>query len=94
MKRIISAVICIILFAALLVPCISFAAVAIPNQRLAFRTGPSTDYVEVFTLPQSTDINAVEYESGSGVTWVLVEFTYNGEDYSAYTGLKRLTVNG
>jgi len=94
MKRVISLIICVFLLLALLVPCVSFAVVAIPNQRLAFRTGPSTDYVELFTLPQSTDINAVEYESGSGVTWVLVEFTYNGEEYCAYTGLKRMEVKG
>ena len=67
---------------------------ATPNQKLAFRTGPNTKYVEVGTLPQSTSIRAIEYEEGNGVTWVLVEYTYNGERCRAYTGLKRMTVNG
>lgn len=72
----------------------AFAAVsAIPNQKLSFRTGPGTKYVEWYTVPQSTEIIAFEYESSS-VTWVLVELMYNGERVRAYTGLKRMTVNG
>ena len=67
---------------------------AIPNQRLAFRTGPNTAYVELYTLPQSTSIRAIEYESGNGVTWVQVEFERNGEVVRAYTGLKRMSVQG
>jgi len=69
------------------------AAPATPNQRLSFRTGPGTKYVEWYTLPQNTEITAIEYESSS-VTWVLVEFMYNGERVQAYTGLKRMTVHG
>ena len=67
---------------------------ATPNQRLAFRTGPNTKYVELYSLPQSTSIQAIEYERGNGVTWVLVEFSYQGEKCRAYTGLKRMSVNG
>ena len=67
---------------------------ATPNQSLAFRTGPNTKYVELYTLPQSTRITAYEYENGNGVTWVLVEFTYEGQTVRGYTGLKRMSVNG
>lgn len=88
------------MFAALLIVFELLAASALasvsatPNQRLAFRTGPNTKYVELYTLPQETQIRAIEYESGNGVTWVLVEYTYQGERCRAYTGLKRMTVNG
>ena len=70
------------------------SAYAIPNQKLALRTGPNTAYVELYTLPQSTSITAYEYEEGNGVTWVLVEYTYQGQVCRGYTGLKRMTVNG
>jgi len=70
------------------------AAPATPNQKLALRTGPNTKYVELFTLPQSTEITAIEYEEGNGVTWVLVEFDYKGQRMRGYTGLKRMTVHG
>lgn len=69
-------------------------ASAIPNQRLSFRTGPSTRYTELFTLPESTHIVPLAYEEGNGVTWVLCEFQYNGELYQGYTGLKRMEVRG
>ena len=67
---------------------------AVPNQRLSFRTGPTTGFTELYTLPETTQITAFEYEQGSGVTWVLVEFMYNNERVRAYTGLKRMTVYG
>ena len=67
---------------------------AVPNQKLSFRTGPNTKYVELYTLAQSTSITAIEYEEGNGVTWVLVEFTKDGERVCAYTGLKRMSVQG
>jgi len=67
---------------------------ATPNQKLAFRTGPNTAYPDLFTLPQNTEITAYEYEEGNGVTWVLVEFEYEGRPCRAYTGLKRMDVHG
>ncbi len=65
-----------------------------PNQKLAFRTGPNTAYGELYTLPQSTAINALELEEGNGVVWVLVDFEYNGSRVRAYTGLKRMSLSG
>ena len=67
---------------------------AIPNQKLSFRTGPNTAYGELYTLPQSTPIVALELENGNGVTWVLVEFEYEGGRVRAYTGLKRMSLTG
>ena len=67
---------------------------AVPNQKLSFRTGPSTSYGEIDTLPQSTPIVALELEDGNGVTWVLLEFEYYGSRMRAYTGLKRMSLTG
>lgn len=67
---------------------------ATPNQRLSLRTGPNTAYTELYTLPETTQITAYEYEKGNGVTWVLVEYMLNNERVRAYTGLKRMTVHG
>jgi len=91
MKRLIAFVLALTMLLA--VPALA-AVRAVPNQKLAFRTGPNTKYVELYTLPQSTDITAIEYEEGNGVTWVLVEFTYQGQRVRAYTGLKRMSVQG
>ena len=74
--------------------CAEASVSATPNQKLAFRTGPNTKYAELYSLPQSTAIRAIEYEEGNGVTWVLVEYTYKGSRCRAYTGLKRMTVHG
>ena len=79
----------------LMIPTSALAYItAIPNQKLAFRTGPGTKYVELYTMPQSTDLTAIEYEEGNGVTWVLVEFWKDGGWVRAYTGLKRMSVQG
>ena len=67
---------------------------ATPNQKLFFRTGPNTKYYAIGNMPQSTALTAIEYESGNGVTWVLVEYTRDGRRERAYTGLKRMSVNG
>lgn len=86
--------------AAMLALCLLLSATAlagvraVPNQKLSFRTGPNTKYVELYTLSQSTSITAIEYEEGNGVTWVLVEFYKDGERVRAYTGLKRMSVQG
>ena len=74
--------------------CAEASVPATPNQKLAFRTGPNTKYVELYSLPQSTSIRAIEYEEGNGVTWVLVEFEYAGSRVRAYTGLKRMSLSG
>ncbi len=89
----------LLLMLALMMPA-AFAGVniagvrAVPNQKLAFRTGPNTAYGELYTLPQDTAINALELEDGNGVTWVLVDFEYNGSRVRAYTGLKRMSLSG
>lgn len=70
------------------------AAMAFPNQQLSFRTGPNTRYTELFTLPQSTSITPLELEEGNGVMWVMCEFTYKGNTYHGYTGLKRMDLVG
>ena len=67
---------------------------ATPTQDLALRTGPNTAYVWFDMMPRSTPIVAYEYEEGNSVTWVLVEFTYDGLRCRGYTGLKRMWVNG
>ncbi|MBQ3575560.1 MAG: hypothetical protein IJA26_07805, partial [Clostridia bacterium] len=67
---------------------------ATPNQELALRTGPTTGYTWLFHLPEDTPITAYEYEQGSGVTWVLIEFEYKGMRCRGYTGLKRMDVHG
>ena len=67
---------------------------AVPNQKLAFRTGPNTAFGELYTLPESTDIVALEIEYGNDVPWVLVEYQYNGKRVRAYTGLKRMDLTG
>ena len=94
MKRLISTFLTVLLAICLLTGPALASVSATPNQKLAFRTGPSTSYVELYTLPQSTSIRAIEYESGNDVTWVLVEFVYQNSVCRAYTGLKRMSVNG
>ena len=88
----------LVLLAALVIAVLPLTALAsapaTPNQKLALRTGPNTKYVELYMLPQSTRITAYEYESGNDVTWVLIEFTKDGQLCRGYTGLKRMSVNG
>ena len=92
MKRKVS--VCLILVMALILTVPALAVTATPNQQLFFRTGPTTSYVGIGHMPQSTFLTAIEYEQGSGVTWVLCEYTRDGKLERAYTGLKRMTVNG
>lgn len=88
--------ICLVLLVCLvLTPLSALADVpATPNQRLFLRTGPTTKYVSIGHMPQTTSLTAIEYEQGSGVTWVLVEYVRDGQLERAYTGLKRMTVHG
>ncbi len=58
---------------------------------LSFRTGPSTSYADLYTLPVDTEIRAYEREYGNGVAWVLLEYTYQGRPCRAYTGMKRIS---
>ncbi len=67
---------------------------AVPNQKIALRTGPSTAYGEMDTMAQSTSVVALELEEGNGVTWVLIELEMYGSRVRAYTGLKRLSLTG
>lgn len=63
-----------------------------PNQKLHFRTGPNTAFTDLYTLPKSTQVYAIELEEGNDVTWVLCEFEYQGRRVRGYTGLKRFTL--
>ena len=67
---------------------------AVATDDLAFRTGPNTEYVWLYMYDKTNPIVAFEYENGNGVTWVLVEYEYNEKKWRAYTGLKRISVNG
>ena len=92
MKRVICLILTVLMLLSFAAP--ALAVTATPNQRLFFRTGPTTSYVGIGHMPQSTALTAIEYEQGSGVTWVLCEYTRDGYLERAYTGLKRMTVNG
>ncbi len=87
---------CLLLILAVCLPSLAALAdvSATPNQRLFFRTGPNTKFVGIGHMPETTALTAIEYESGNGVTWVLVEYERDGKLERAYTGLKRMTVNG
>lgn len=85
---------CLILCLALALSGSALAVTATPNQKLAMRSGPSTHYTEPGSMPQNTALTAIEYEEGSGVTWVYIEFWRDGKLDRGYTGLKRMTVNG
>jgi len=61
-----------------------------PNQELHFRTGPNTAFTDLYVLPRSTNVIAIEMEEGNDVTWVLCDFEYEGNRVRGYTGLKRL----
>jgi len=66
---------------------------ATPNQELHFRTGPNTAYTDLYRLPRSTEVVAIEMEEGNGVIWVLCDFEYQGNRVRGYTGLKRLDLD-
>ena len=63
------------------------------NQKMATRTGPSTKYDEPGTFFSGKWKNQrvrVISKVNTGVWWLQVEFTYNGQLMRAYTGLKRV----
>lgn len=65
------------------------------NQKMATRTGPSTKYDEpgtFFNGKWKGQRVRVISKINTGVWWLQVEFSYNGQLMRAYTGLKR--VNG
>ncbi len=91
-RRLVCSVLALILA---LLPLAALADVpATPTQRLFLRTGPTTKYTSIGHMPETTALTAIEYEQGSGVTWVLVEYVRDGELERAYTGLKRMIVHG
>jgi len=62
------------------------------TMKLATRLGPGTAYSEELgTMPQSTAITVIEQVMTHGVAWALVDFTYKGVRYRAYTGMKRIS---
>ena len=64
------------------------------NQKIATRTGPSTSYDEPGTFFRtnysSTMVEVISRAFNNGVWWAQVEFTYNGKQMRAYTGVKRI----
>ena len=63
------------------------------NQKMATRTGPSTKYDEpgtFFSGKWKGQRVRVISKVNTGVWWLQVEFTYNGQLMRAYTGLKRV----
>ena len=66
------------------------------NQRLATRSGPSTNYDELGSyFSAGTEIKAISkaWDTRNDIWWVQVEFAYNGTARRAYTGLKRLNMS-
>ena len=69
-----------------------YAYPADPNQRLSFRTGPGTNYTELFTIAREDprEFNLLQQEKGGSVMWGMVEFDCYLGRYRAYTGMKRI----
>ena len=67
-------------------------AYGVLNRKMATRTGPGTQYDEPGTFPKTTSIRAISkvWDTRNEIWWIQVRFTYNGADYTAYTGLKRI----
>ena len=66
-----------------------------PNQKLALRTGPGTNYSELFSIAASgvEDFMFFWQEKGGSVMWGMIEFECRYGRYRAYTGMKRIDVN-
>ena len=72
----------------------ALAVYAVPNQRLAFRTGPNTRYTELYSMSENTSVVAFEIDTFNDTQWVLLEYTRNGHVERGYTGLKRIDAYG
>lgn len=66
------------------------------NQKMATRSGPSTNYSEQGTyFSKGTEVTVLSaaYDNRNGIWWAQVEFSYKGMMRRAYTGFKRLNIN-
>ena len=67
------------------------------TQKIATRSGPGTAYDEPGTFFINTwknqTVRVLSRAEGSGVWWVLIEFSEDGKLYRAYTGAKRVNVS-
>ncbi len=65
---------------------------ASPNQRLALRSGPGTDYSEIFSIDAGAvdDFAIYQQEKGGSVMWGMIEFDSRYGRYRVYTGMKRI----
>lgn len=82
--------------AALAVPAYGLEAIyARPSTKLSFRSGPGTDYTELFSITSKevTDFVVYQQEKGGSVMWGMVEFNSRYGRYRAYTGMKRINTN-
>ena len=63
-----------------------------PASKLSFRSGPGTDYTELFSIAKDavTDFVVYQQEKGGSVMWGMVEFNSRYGRYRAYTGMKRI----
>ena len=68
---------------------------ASPNQKLALRSGPGTNYSEIFSIAASSvdDFAIYQQEKGGSVMWGMVEFNSRYGRYRVYTGMKRIDTN-
>lgn len=66
-----------------------------PATKLSFRSGPGTDYTELFSITKDavTDFVVYQQEKGGSVMWGMVEFSSRYGRYRAYTGMKRIHTN-
>ena len=67
------------------------------KEKIATRSGPSTDCNELGTYFsdnwKTASVTALSKASNNGVVWVQIEFNYKGTLCRAYVGEKRLTVS-
>ena len=65
-------------------------------QRLATRSGPSTNYDELGSYHKKgyeVQVYSKAYDERNGIWWLQVEFTYGDTLRRAYTGLKRVDID-
>ena len=63
-----------------------------PNQKLALRSGPGTNYSEIFSIAASgvEDFAIFQQEKGGSTMWGMIEFDSRYGRYRVYTGMKRI----